>query len=241
MPDSDAQSPVVAGAELREDVLQSVVPCAAAAELELHAARLQIEFVVRDQDLGRCDSIEAPQRCHREAAFVHVVLRQSESKIGSVARRSTSHQAVEAPFGFERDAELLRQPLHEPGAGIVPRARIAAPRITEANDQAQRCWHARSVQASRTKKPAGRNPAGFFARAAAYFFSSFLPPERSAPFSAPLSGAFSAPFSPAAFSAVSEAASSTGAPASASPSAAGAASGSSSTMTFGITADATTG
>ena len=53
MPDTEPQAPELAATELRDDVLEAVVPGTAAAELELHAPGLHVELVVRNQDLER--------------------------------------------------------------------------------------------------------------------------------------------------------------------------------------------
>ena len=85
MADADSEPPEVRRAERGDDVLESVVPGAAAAQLELHGAGLQVELVVRDQDfLGR-DAIEPRQRGHRLAASIDEGLRQSQSPVDAIA------------------------------------------------------------------------------------------------------------------------------------------------------------
>ena len=53
MSDTEPQPPEFAVAELRYDVLEAVMPGAAAAKLELHAPRLHVELVVRNKYLER--------------------------------------------------------------------------------------------------------------------------------------------------------------------------------------------
>src|SRR5258708_982867 len=59
MSDAEPQSPEPAVAQLRDDILEAVVARAAAAELELDAAGLQIELVVRHENFRQRDTIEA--------------------------------------------------------------------------------------------------------------------------------------------------------------------------------------
>src|SRR6266851_8089541 len=119
MPDTKPQAPKLAAAELRDDVLEAVVPGAAAAELELHAPGLHVELVVRNQDLERRDAVETRERGDRESALVHVALRQHEANVAAVAGASARDQAVEARFRLKGESQRARKPLDEPRSRIV--------------------------------------------------------------------------------------------------------------------------
>ena len=102
--------------ELRLDVLQAVVAGVAAAELELHLARQQVEFVVHDEDLVRLDLEEARQRRDRLARQVHERhrLQQPErpGRRGSRARpaRSSCARAASVTAACAATASIHQKP-----------------------------------------------------------------------------------------------------------------------------------
>src|SRR4029453_8449324 len=107
--DAQPKPPEFSAAQLRDDVLEAVVSGASAAELELYASRLQIQLVVRDQDLGRRDAIEMRERRDRKPALVHVTLRQHETDLCAV-RLPARDQAAEARFRLKAQIQHGREP-----------------------------------------------------------------------------------------------------------------------------------
>ena len=71
MADAQTQAPEIRNGKVRLNVLQTVVPAVTAALFETDAARLQIEFVMYDEDLIRENLVETGQRNHRLAGAVH--------------------------------------------------------------------------------------------------------------------------------------------------------------------------
>ena len=135
VPDAQAQPPEVGGAELGLDVLQAVVPGRAAALLELHVSRQQVEFVVRDEDLLRLDLEEARERGNRLAGQVHVRHRreQVERPRGTVHARDIAEVAA---VGGERRAQLASGAGQPPEARIVSGRGVFRPRIAEPDEKA---------------------------------------------------------------------------------------------------------
>ena len=99
MSDAQPQAPESGVAELRDDVLESVVSRGAATELEFHAARLEVELIMRDEHLGERNAVIAGERGDWLAALVHVALRQRQPEIAAVGRAAASHQTREPCFG----------------------------------------------------------------------------------------------------------------------------------------------
>src|ERR1700681_3673869 len=125
--DADSEPPEGRRPERCGDILEPIVTGAAAAFFELHRAWLQVELVVRDQDLLRCNAIETRQRGHRLAASVHKGLRQCQSPIDAVVRSYAGNEGLKLRLHTERRANCLRQALDEPRARVMPgRAVFAA-------------------------------------------------------------------------------------------------------------------
>lgn len=74
VPDADAQAIEVAP-QVRNDVLQAVMPPGASTEFEPNRPGLQIEFVMGDKDSGGRDLQETGKTGHRQPALVHVRIR----------------------------------------------------------------------------------------------------------------------------------------------------------------------
>jgi hypothetical protein len=86
MADADAQPPVILGAQVGGDVLEAVVAAKAAAELEAHLARRDVEFVMHHQHFSRLDAVEVRQRPHRLAGTVHEGLRHQQPAVAPLTR-----------------------------------------------------------------------------------------------------------------------------------------------------------
>src|SRR5205823_5231886 len=112
-----------------------------------------------DKHLGKWDAVIARERGNRLAAFVHVALRQRQPEITAVGCAAASHQTREPCFGSKLERQSTRDPLHEPGAGVVTRDSVAAPGIAEADEEAQ--WNSHGEKKSGVKgsnKKARRHP-----------------------------------------------------------------------------------
>ena len=59
VPDAQTQPPVIGRAEMGRDILEAIMPAIAAAQLEFGGAWRQVEFVVDNQNLFRCDLVKA--------------------------------------------------------------------------------------------------------------------------------------------------------------------------------------
>ena len=136
MADAQAQPPEIL-AEVRDDVLQSVVAGRAAAALQLDTARRQVELVVHDQDLVRQDLVEPRQRANCAAARVHEG-RRFEQPALVVATTDAADDPVEARFHAQLHALGARESVDEPEARVVSRPLVFTPRIAEAHHQSHR-------------------------------------------------------------------------------------------------------
>ena len=84
MADADAQAPEIRRAELRDDVPQAVVARMAAAVLDFHRPRRQVELVVRDQDFVGRDLVELRQRATAMPdSFIQVCGMTSQTRPGA--------------------------------------------------------------------------------------------------------------------------------------------------------------
>src|SRR5688572_28444152 len=129
--DADAQAPVVVRCEPLRDVLEAVVPGDAAALLEPRDAGLEVELVVHHQDFLRLDAEEAGQHLHRLPAQVHEGLRQQEPGAAGIL----ADQRLELRVLAQREAARLRKALHQPEAGVVPRALVLRAGVPQADNQ----------------------------------------------------------------------------------------------------------
>src|SRR6185295_6406816 len=213
MADADAQAPVVVRAEALRDVLQPVVAGDAAALLDARHAGREVELVVHHQHLFGLDLEEAGEHLHRAAAAVHEALRHQQER-----RVVAADQRLELPVLAQHDAVGRSEALHQPEAGVVPRALVLLARIAEPDDKANHFLSFFSPLSA----------AGFSAPFAAVALS---PPLAAAPFS-PSAGA-SPSFGAADCSVVGTSAAATAA--------AAVAASSSSVMSCGTTTVATTG
>ena len=121
-------------AEMRDDVLQPVVPAVAAAQLELGAARRQVEFVVHHQYLVRQYLVKQRQRDHRTAADVHEGLRLEQMDFMSM-HRGACNQAVKLVVGLEIRAVRARKFIHPPESGVVARGFVFPAGVAQSDDQ----------------------------------------------------------------------------------------------------------
>src|SRR5947207_5836127 len=139
MPDADPDPPVI-GADHRIDRAQPVMAGRAAAALDPHLARPQIELVVDHDDLFRRDLVEAHRRQNRVAGIVHEGLRQ-EQQTARARDHPLGEFALEA-VAKRREAIPPRDRLGGHEADIVAVAGIARARIAEPDDQAHRLTEA---------------------------------------------------------------------------------------------------
>src|SRR5438874_5222998 len=101
------------------------------------------------------------ERGDRKAALVHVALRQHEAEVAAVTGTVARDQAMEARFRLKAQAQRGHEPLDEPRSCIVPRERVLAAGIAEADDQAQRKCHGEgSNKKTRRNAPGGPSRAG---------------------------------------------------------------------------------
>src|SRR6185295_3616702 len=213
--DAEPQPPVVMRREALRDVPQAVVAGDAAALLEARDARLEVELVVHHQHFLGLDLEEAGEHLHRLAAEVHERLRQQEpGAIGVLA-----DQRLELRVLAQRHAAGLREALHQPEAGVVPRALVLLAGIAQTYDKANHFLSFFSPLSA----------AGF---SVPFAGAALSPPFAAAPLSAPSAGA-SPSFGAAACSVVGTSAAATAA--------AACAASSSSVMSCGTTTVATTG
>src|SRR5947209_3739857 len=189
--DAQPQAPEAAAAHAFADVTQAVMTRGSPAELELDDAGLQVELVVRDEDLVDADAVELRDGRHADAAQVHERLRQEKAHVASGLRRS-GDVALELALAAKRDAHRFGECFDEPCARVVTRRSVRASRIAETDYETKRRGHARS---SFDKKARPEPPGGPSSEADDYFLSSFLPP-LSAALSPPLSPPLSAALSP---------------------------------------------
>src|SRR5690606_39233078 len=129
MADADAQPPEIL-ADVLGDVADAVVAGMAAIELQLRAARRQIDLVVYDEDVRRLDLVVAHGGGDGLPAQVHV--RQRLQQPDPAARdRQLRRLAVQLLVLREACPMLAREQVREPEARIVPGELILRPGIAE--------------------------------------------------------------------------------------------------------------
>src|SRR3990167_296254 len=104
MADAEAQPPEIFAAEVRDNVLQTVMPAVPAAHLQARHSRWQIQFVVHHQHLCRRNLVELRQRADGASAYVHKRLRLEKQHLLSdqmAARRQT------VKLGLALEAQIL--------------------------------------------------------------------------------------------------------------------------------------
>ncbi|KAG1238572.1 hypothetical protein G6F68_018753 [Rhizopus microsporus] len=92
MADADAQAPEVGTAQHCLNILQAIVAGMAAALLELHLARQQVQFVMQHQHLLGLQLVEAGQRADRLAGFVHIDFSSAKEVRRASARWAASQK-----------------------------------------------------------------------------------------------------------------------------------------------------
>src|SRR6185312_13234468 len=168
MADADAQAVECAGAEMLEDVAQSVLPAVAAVEFQPHRAGRKVEIVVHHQHFLRFD-IPVTQRARdRNAALVHEggPLQQPHLLAADSRARGFRVQRV-----LETEARVRAgcQCVDEPEPGVVPGAQVFGARVAEAGDEAD-CHERKRGAESRERRfallPRSCSPI--------FYFSSFF-------------------------------------------------------------------
>ncbi|MNV48225.1 hypothetical protein D3C71_1401210 [compost metagenome] len=116
------------------DVPQAVVPCMAAAALELDLPWRNVQFVMHHQDFFGLDLEEACQRSHRLAREIHEGLWLQQPDALPMHRRAR-HQPVVAALGHQRGLEFARQRINPPETGVVAGGFVVWPRVSKAYKQ----------------------------------------------------------------------------------------------------------
>ena len=120
MADADAQAVEILGAAQRADgVAQAVMATVATAGLVARHARGQVELIVSDQQLVRCQLEELTKRSHGAAAAVHESsgLEQVELMIPQANTRIAAEKLL---FRAQAVAGVSQQGVEQPSAGVVP-------------------------------------------------------------------------------------------------------------------------
>ncbi|KAG1387317.1 hypothetical protein G6F58_013672 [Rhizopus delemar] len=91
----------------------------AAALLELHLARQQVQFVMQHQHLLGLQLVEAGQRADRLAGFVHIGDGLEQQHVVRAQAR-LGHHAEKRLLQCKRSAQVVRQVVGQPEAGVVP-------------------------------------------------------------------------------------------------------------------------
>jgi len=110
-------------AELRLDVLESIVPGHSAAELHPRRARGEIELVVHDEDLVRRDLVEPRKSADAAAGEVHVGLRLAQPDVAG-GRGQARDQRLVLGVLCEHGPVSGGQPVEQPEADVVPIAGV---------------------------------------------------------------------------------------------------------------------
>ena len=133
MTDSDPQPPEALRAELRSDVLQTVVARDSATLLEPCDPRRKVELVMRDEHLVGLDFEETSERADRSPRQIHVRLGQYEPNVG----RTAEARGLRMKFRLGVQARPLpaSQTLDEPESGVVAVAFVLPPGVAEAGDE----------------------------------------------------------------------------------------------------------
>jgi hypothetical protein len=134
MADPQAQPPEARRAERGTDVLQSVVTGVSASQLHLALSRQQVEFVVHDQDLVRCDAVEGGQGRDRAAGPVHVRAGLEQPDRAAMHAR-TGHVAMELGLARKPCAVGLRDRVHPPEAGVVAGVFVFGADVAQADNE----------------------------------------------------------------------------------------------------------
>src|SRR5262245_8302445 len=136
VPDTEPKAPELV-AEMRDEILESVVPARAAAEFQAHDADRQIEIVMRNEHLLEIDLAVIEQALEREPAAIHERERREDLEV-VLANAKLRDFALEAALRAKLAVVLTRQCIGEPEAGVVTRERVLRPGIAESHDESQR-------------------------------------------------------------------------------------------------------
>ncbi|MNT08558.1 hypothetical protein D3C72_1433040 [compost metagenome] len=140
MADADAQAPEIGTAQRGLNVLQAIVPGVSAALLELNLARHQVQFVVQHQHLFRRQFVEPRQRAHRLARAVHVSVGLEQQDVVRAQARF-GHHAEKGLLKRKRSAQVVRQVVGQPEAGVVPGGFVVGTGVTQSHDEAYGSRH----------------------------------------------------------------------------------------------------
>ena len=134
MADAEAQAPEVGGAQLRGDVAQTVVAGVAAALLQAHLTRVDVELVVRDEDLLGRDLVVLRGGLHGAAGVVHEREGLQEPNL-TLAHADAAHFRLELALFAHDGAFAARERVDEAEPGVVTGARVFGAGVPEPHDQ----------------------------------------------------------------------------------------------------------
>src|SRR5882672_4391241 len=133
MADTETEAPELV-AQMRDQVLESVVPARTTAELEAHAPDRQIEVVVRDQHLVEVDLAVIEETLHRKSATIHERERLEDPDL-LFTDANLRELALEAALLSKLAVALARERIREPEARVVTRERVFRPGIAQTDDE----------------------------------------------------------------------------------------------------------
>ena len=136
MPDAEPQPPEVR-AEMRDRVAQAVVAARAAGKLEAHVADRQVELVMHHQHFAGRHLEVVDERADRQPAAIHVRHRLEQRHLAA-RQLDAADLALELVVTAKARAELRRERVHEPEAGVVTREQVLGSRVAETDDDFER-------------------------------------------------------------------------------------------------------
>jgi hypothetical protein len=140
MAHTQSQAPEV-GANMRDDVAQTIVSARSATKLEPRFANRQIELIVRHQDLCRRDFYIVADRTHRQTAAIHIGHRLEQRDLVSAELNATDI-ALKTRVAAEMPTLLGCERVDEPEPSIVTREQMLRPRVAETDDDFKgSAWH----------------------------------------------------------------------------------------------------
>src|SRR5579883_1774531 len=121
-----------AGAQVIDDGTDPIVPAGAVPGAEPEGPERKVEVVIDDDQVGRTPAAPAEEIPHRDAALVHIGLRdgQPRGRLTQPRTPRTGPSVVAQPH-----PEFGREPLHHGAAEVVPRAAVPGAGISKAHDE----------------------------------------------------------------------------------------------------------
>ena len=131
---ANTQAMEVTVANMRDDVLESVVTARPTTELQAYYTGRQIKLVMHNQQLFRRKLKKSHERCYRLAATIHERgwLQQAHACPANVHLRRVTQKAT---FAAERRAIPASHLVQEPEAGVMTRLGVVVTGVTKADHE----------------------------------------------------------------------------------------------------------